>query len=94
MLREEAVKVSINSPIDGSTIKAMSRSKLKYTAAGDDVAHASLYVDGVQTELLRKRSGTHKLAELPAGPHELCVKALNKSHKAIGTASCVKVVAQ
>ena len=90
----EEAKVNISSPSDGAIIKAMGRNKLKYEVNGADAYHARLYIDGNKSEFLRKRNGTWQVAKLPAGNHELCVKALNKNHAEVGKASCVKVTAQ
>lgn len=90
----EDVRATISSPADGSIVKAMTRNKLEYQARGADAYHAHLYIDGNKPVFLRKPVGTHRVAKLSVGDHELCVKVLNKSHKEIGTASCIKVIAQ
>lgn len=91
---EEEGSASISSPTDGSTIKAMARNKLVYAVHGANVFHGRLYIDGKKTVLLRKPNGKHNLAKLSAGNHEICVKALTKSHKEVGNSTCVKVTAQ
>ena len=91
--KAEAVKVNIISPADGATIKAMARNKLKYEVIGDEGHHARLYINGKESVLLRERVGTKRVAKLPAGTHELCVKALDKSHNEIGIADCITVTA-
>lgn len=90
----EEATVNISSPSDGAIIKAMARNKLKYKVNGADASHARLYIDGKKSVFLRKRHGTQRVAKLPAGNHELCVKALNKDHAEVGKSSCVKVIAQ
>ena len=90
----DEVRVNIISPADGSTIEAMKKSKMKYKVTGPEVFHGRLEIDGKETELLRKRIGSHKLPKLAAGVHELCLMALNKSHEPIGAASCINVTAQ
>ena len=90
---EQAVAI-ITSPTDGSTIKAMARNKLEYRVTGTNAFHAQLYIDGKKSAFLRKLTDTKGLAKLPAGVHELCIQALNKSHEEVGTAHCVKVTAQ
>lgn len=90
---EDAV-ASITSPADGSIIKAMARNKLKYRISGTDAIHAQLYIDGKKSVFMRKPIGTKSVAKLPVGIHELCVQALDKNHKDVGAASCVKVSAQ
>lgn len=89
---KEAV-ARITSPIDGSTIKAMARSKFEYQVRGDDAIHAQLYIDGKKSMFMHKPIGTKRMAKLPAGVHELCIRALDKSHKEVGAASCIKVTA-
>lgn len=89
---EQAI-AKITSPTDGSTIKAMTRNKLKYQVSGADAFHAQLYVDGQKSVFLLKPVGTQRVAKLPSGVHELCVRALNKSHKEVGAASCIRVTA-
>ena len=90
---EQAV-VIITSPADGSTIKAMARTKLKYRVSGADGIHAQLNIDGKKSVFMRKPIGTQKVAKLSAGVHELCVQAIDKNHKDVGVANCVTVTAQ
>ena len=92
---EADVKAKIITPADGAILKAMNKkNKLKYEITGSDGYHGRLYIDGKKSEFLAKPVGTEKLAELPAGNYELCVKALNKSHLEVGVPDCVKVSVQ
>lgn len=90
----DEVKASITSPTDGSTIEAGKRNRIKYEVTGPDVFHGRLEIDGKESKMLRKRRGTYKLPELAAGVHELCLMALDRSHKPIGAASCINITAQ
>lgn len=88
------VKVSISSPVDGAIIKAKSKTEIKYEIVGMDGYHGQLYVDGKKSEFLTKPIGLDRIPKLPAGSHEICVRALNKSHTDVGEPTCIKVTAQ
>lgn len=100
----EDVSANITWPADGSTIKAMTKSKIKYQVRGANAYHARLYIDGKESDSLLKPhgimdsllkpNGSLRIAKLPVGEHELCIKTLNKSHNEIGKAGCIKVIAQ
>lgn len=90
----DEVKASITFPADGSTIEAGKKNRIKYEVTGPEVHHGRIEIDGKESKMLRKRRGTYKLPELDAGVHELCLMALDRSHKPIGAASCINVTAQ
>ena len=82
------------SPVNGAIIKAKSKTEIKYVIVGTDGYHGQLYVDGKKSEFLRKPIGMGRIPKLAAGSHEICVRALNKSHTEVGEPTCIKVTAQ
>ena len=88
------VKVSISSTVNGAMIKAKSKTDIKYEIVGTDGYHGQLYVDGNKSKFLKKPIGMDRIPKLAAGSHEICVRALNKSHTDVGEPTCIKVTAQ
>ena len=56
--------------------------------------HSHLYIDGKEIAVLRELKGSAPLKTLAAGPHEVCVKVVNKNHTPIGVEKCVKVMVE
>lgn len=87
--------VKILSPADGAKLDAFARNSIQYEVVpGPNADHVHLYVDGKETAILRELKGTHALQTLSPGPHELCVKVVNRAHVPIGVQQCVKVHVQ
>ncbi len=80
------------SPVDGAELEAAKPIQVAYEVVlGPKVDHIHLYVDGAEKAVLREAMGTHTLAPLPAGAHEICVKAVTKAHVPTGLEQCNKV---
>lgn len=88
----ENASVKITSPADGSTLDAMVQNKLVYEVMpGPQGDHVHVYVDNKEAAILRQLKGSYALATLSPGPHDICVRVVNKSHTPIGVEQCVKV---
>ncbi|MBT9475333.1 hypothetical protein [Polaromonas sp.] len=84
--------VKITSPAEGSTLDAMAQNKVDYEVMpGPNGDHVHLYVDSKEAAILRQLKGSYTLATLSTGPHDICVKVVNKAHTPIGLEQCVKV---
>lgn len=84
--------VKITSPAEGSRLDAMAQNKVVYEATpGPTGDHVHLYVDNKEAAILRQLKGSYTLASLSPGPHDICVKVVNKAHTPIGLEQCVKV---
>lgn len=84
--------VKITSPVDGSKLDATVQNELVYeVTAGPKGDHVHLYVDNREVAILRQLKGSHALATLSPGPHDICVKVVTKSHAPIGVEQCIKV---
>lgn len=87
--------VTIESPADGASIDAMAQTRLVYRVEpGPQGDHTHLYVDGKEAAILRSLKGSHTLATLAPGSHEICIKVVNKAHTPIGVENCIKVTVQ
>ena len=53
--------------------------------------HVHLYVDNKEAAILRQLKGSYTLASLASGPHDICIRVVNKGHTPIGVEKCVKV---
>ena len=90
----ESGSVKITSPADGSKLDPMVQNKLVYEVVpGPDGDHVHIYVDNKEVAILRQLKGSYALAALSPGPHDICVRVVNKSHTPIGVEQCVKVSA-
>ena len=88
----EGGAVRIVSPGNGAKLDAMAEHRITYDVApGPRGDHTHLYVDGKEVAVLRQLKGSHALASLAPGAHELCIKVVNKNHTPIGIEKCVKV---
>ncbi|MDO8720515.1 MAG: hypothetical protein Q7K20_16210 [Polaromonas sp.] len=84
--------VKITSPAEGATLDAMAQNKVDYDVMpGPNGDHVHLYVDSKEAAILRQLKGSYTLASLSPGPHDICVKVVNKGHTPIGLEQCVKV---
>lgn len=87
--------VTIESPADGARIDAMAQTRLAYRVEpGPQGDHTHLYVDGKETAILRSLTGSHTLATLAPGSHDICIKVVNKAHTPIGVEKCIRVTVQ
>ena len=87
--------VTIESPADGATLDAMAQTKIVYVVeSGPQGDHTHLYVDGKEAAILRSLKGSHTLATLASGGHDICIKVVNKAHTPIGVEKCIKVTVQ
>lgn len=87
--------VTIESPAEGARLDAMAQTKLVYRVEpGPQGDHTHLYVDGRETAILRPLKGSHVLATLAPGAHDICIKVVNKAHTPIGVEKCIKVTVQ
>ena len=88
----ENASVKITSPADGSKLDVMAQNKLVYEVMpGPQGDHVHLYVDNKEAAILRQLKGSHELASLSPGRHDICIKVVNKGHTPIGEDQCVKV---
>ncbi len=87
--------VTILSPADGATLDLMAQNKVEYEVVpGPQGHHVHFYVDGRETAILRRLVGSHTLGSLAEGPHELCVKVVNRNHTPIGVEKCIDVTVE
>ena len=88
----ENAAVKITSPADGARLDAMAEHKVVYDVIpGPTGDHTHLYVDKKEVAVLRQLQGSHTLAPLSPGQHDICIKVVNKGHTPIGVEQCVKV---
>lgn len=84
--------VRILSPANGARLDAFDQNHIAYEVVpGPNADHVHLYVDGKETAILRKLEGNYALQSLSPGPHDLCVKVVNKAHVPTGVEKCIKV---
>ena len=87
--------VTISAPADGAKLQATADNRVSYEIMpGPKGDHSHLYVDGKEIAVLRELKGSAPLKALAAGPHEVCVKVVNKNHTPIGVEKCVKVMVE
>lgn len=87
--------VTIHSPSDGATLDMMEQNRVEYEVVpGPHGHHVHFYVDGEETAILRQLAGSHTLASLAEGQHELCIKVVNRNHTPIGVEKCINVTTQ
>ncbi|MDP2880896.1 MAG: hypothetical protein Q8N89_04860 [Azonexus sp.] len=92
MVQADAGSVTIVSPADNATLSAKAENKITYDVApGPQGDHTHLYVNGKEVAILRQLKGSHALASLAPGAHEICIKVVNKNHTPIGIEKCIKV---
>ncbi len=84
--------VKLVSPVDGAMLAAANPVQVIYEVVpGPKVDHIHLYVDGKETAVLRESRGMHMVNPLPAGAHELCIKAVTRAHVPTGIEQCNRV---
>lgn len=84
--------VKITSPVDGSQLDATAKNTVAYEVTpGPNGDHVHQYVDNKEAAILRQLKGSHALASLSPGRHDICIKVVNKGHTPIGEDQCVKV---
>lgn len=84
--------VKITSPADGAKLDAMAQNQVVYDVMpGPKGDHAHLYMDGKEAAILHQLKGSHALAALSPGKHDICIKVVNKGHTPIGVEQCVNV---
>jgi hypothetical protein len=84
--------VEILSPADGATLDPFDQNRIRYQVVpGSKADHVHLYVDGKEAAILRELKGSHTLQTLSPGPHELCIKVVNKAHVPLGVQRCINV---
>jgi hypothetical protein len=87
--------VTIHAPADGATLDVMEQNRVDYEVVpgpGGDHTHA--VVDGKETAILRQLKGSYTLESLAPGPHEICIRVVNKNHTPIGVEKCIGVTVQ
>ena len=90
-LAQEA-SVKITAPAEGARLDAMAKTSVAYEVMpGPRGDHVHLYVDNKEAAILRQLKGSYTLTSLAPGPHDLCVKVVDKGHTPIGVEQCVKV---
>lgn len=90
LAQDGAVKITF--PAEGGKLDAMAQNKVDYEVMpGPNGDHVHLYVDNKEAAILRQLKGSYTLASLSPGPHDICVKVVNKAHTPIGLEQCVKV---
>ncbi|MDO8300695.1 hypothetical protein [Lacisediminimonas sp.] len=88
----QGASVKITAPGSGARIDAMDQAKVTYEVVpGPKGDHTHLYVDGREVAVLRQLKGSYELAPMAPGPHDICIKVVNKAHTPIGVEACVKV---
>lgn len=93
--RAAEASVTIHSPADGAALDVMEQNKVDYEVVpGPNGDHVHFYVDGEETAILRQLKGTHTLETLTPGPHDLCIKVVNRNHTPIGVERCITVTMQ
>lgn len=91
----QEASVTISSPADGARLKAKDDNRISYEIVpGPKGDHSHLYVDSKEVAVLRELKSSAPLKSLAAGPREICVKVVNKSHTPIGVEKCVKVTVE
>ena len=84
--------VTIRSPADGATLDAMEQAQIVYDVVpGPRGDHTHLYIDGKEVAILRQLKGSRTLESMAPGPHEICIKVVNKAHTPIGVQQCIHV---
>lgn len=84
--------VTITQPMEGAQLDGMAQNKVVYEALpGPQGDHVHLYVDDKEAAILRQLKGEYMLKNLASGPHDICIKVVNKGHTPVGIEQCVKV---
>ncbi len=91
MAEEPSVKIS--APADGAKVGTMAIAVAYEVVPGPKGDHVHLYIDDNEAKVLRQLKGTYTIDSLKAGPHNVCIKVVDKSHTPIGVEKCIKVTA-
>lgn len=88
----QEASVKITSPVEGAKLDTMAKTSVAYEVMpGPKGDHVHLYVDNKEAAILRQLKGSYALTSLASGPHDICVKVVDKGHTPIGVEKCVKV---
>lgn len=88
----QEASVKITSPLEGARLDTMAKTPVAYEVMpGPKGDHVHLYVDNKEAAILRQLKGSYTLTSLASGPHDICVKVVDKGHTPIGVEQCVKV---
>lgn len=84
--------ITITQPMEGAQLDGMAQNKVVYAVMpGPRGNHVHLYVDAKEVAILRQLKGEYTLKDLASGPHDICIKVVDKGHTPIGVEQCVKV---
>lgn len=84
--------ITITQPMEGAKLDGMAQNKVVYLVMpGPRGDHVHLYVDAKEAAILRQLKGEYTLKNLASGPHDICIKVVDKGHTPIGVEQCVKV---
>lgn len=84
--------IKLTAPENGAMLDSYKSVQVAYEVVpGPKADHVHLYVDGKEMAVLRETMGTHMVPALPAGAHEICIKAVTKAHVPTGLEQCNKV---
>lgn len=87
-----AGSVKIGAPAEGAVLAAKDRHAIDYEVdPGLRGNHVHLYDNGSEIAIVRTLKGRQTLGKLAPGPHEFCLKVVNRAHVPIGVEDCVKV---
>ncbi|MFI4891272.1 MAG: hypothetical protein ACHQIL_12140 [Steroidobacterales bacterium] len=89
----EDASVKISSPADGAKVGTTGVAVAYEFMKGPKGDHVHLYVDDSEAKVLRDMKGTYTIDSLKAGPHNICIKIVDKGHTPIGVEKCIKVTA-
>lgn len=88
----EEGSVKITSPEDGATLNRTADNKVAYVVTpGPGGHHVHLYVDDAEVGILKQLTGSYPLPALDTGPHNICIRVVNRAHVPVGLVGCVKV---
>jgi hypothetical protein len=85
--------VKISAPADGAKVGTMGVVVTYEVVTGPKGDHVHLYIDDSEAKVLRQLKGSYTIDSLKAGPHNVCIKIVDKSHTPIGVDKCIKVTA-
>lgn len=87
--------IAITQPMEGAKLDGTAQNKVVYEVVpGPRGNHVHLYVDAKEVAILRQLKGEYTLKDMASGPHDICIKVVDKGHTPIGLDKCVKVSVQ
>ena len=87
--------IAISQPTEGAKLDGTAQNKVVYEVVpGPRGNHVHLYVDAKEVAILRQLKGEYTLKDMASGPHDICIKVVDKGHTPIGLDKCVKVSVQ